>query len=167
MIYVYFDSVEDIINKYKNKVNLKELKQCTETIKAYQKENVRKNTYRSVADNFVKYKNDKLLTENIDDYYFYMYLKNLPDITKYKFPLKKGDFLTVNIDMLEPYEWISDNEKIIHPRWHLLVSCYAYIDAKYNHSYDEFAKKISGRLKLQKKYPCKTMKIWMSESLKK
>lgn len=167
MANVYFDSVEDIINRYKNEMNLKELKQCTETIKAYQKEDVRKNTYRNVASNFTKYENDESISENNDDYYFYMYLKNLPDTKKYKFPLKKGDFLTVDIDVLKPYEWISDNEKIIHPRWHLLVSCYAYIDARYNHSYDKFAKEISSTFKLKKSYPCKTMKTWMKESLEK
>ena len=49
---VYFDSVRDIINLYKSEKDLKQLRECSNTIKAYKKENIKNNPYRSLADFF-------------------------------------------------------------------------------------------------------------------
>ena len=160
---VYFDSVRDIIVLYKSEKGLKNLRECPNTIEAYKKEDIRSNPYRRLADNFLKYEDDASIKENNEDYYFYKYLKSLSDDTEYDFPLKNGEFISVEINLFKPYESISDKVIIVHPRWHLLVSCYAYIDVIYNHCDDIFQKKTSINPPLRKKYYCKSMNIWMDE----
>ena len=47
--------------------------------------------------------------------------------------MKNGDSVSVEVNTLNPEITTNDGVKIIHPKWHLLISYLAYIDAAYNH----------------------------------
>lgn len=57
----------------------------------------------------------------------------------YVFPLKNDRYLKVEVDLLQPYDY--ELKDIVNPKWHLLVSYYAYKDVAFNHADDENAAK--------------------------
>lgn len=161
---VYFNKVKDKIEQYSDEKFLKPLKECKETLAIYEKEICGVNSYRKLAENFKKYKANNKYTGETDDWYFYKYLESLGNHHQYKFPLEHGDFITVNIDLLNPYD---SDTGIVHPRWHLLVSWFAYIDAAHNHSDNKYAKKIKDiKAKPCTQYNCNSLKKWKEESIK-
>ncbi len=162
---IYFDKAKYKIEQYSDEKFLKPLRECIETIAIYKEEKPRDNQYRFLAENFKKYKANNKYTEETDDWYFYKYLESLDNHHQYKFPLENGDFITVNIGLLNPYE---SETGIINPRWHLLVSWFAYMDAAYNHFDNEYASKIM-YIKAKPNTPChcKSLKKWEEESIKK
>lgn len=160
MINLTFDNVEEILMQY-SKNNLKPLSKCKETLDLYTKENIR-DDYRVLAKKFKKF--NEGYVDDTSDYYFYKYLKSLNDQMHYVFPLKKGGYIKVEVDLLHPYDY--ELKDIVNPKWHLIVAYYAYKDAAFNHEDDENAAKITGINKyLRKKFRCSTLRRWMEEVL--
>ncbi len=162
---IYFDKVENEIKKYSDEKTLTPLSECRETIEIYNNEKTSSNPYRKLAKKFEEYKANSNYIEDDNDWYFYKYLKSLNNHDQYNFPLENGTFITVNIDLLEPYVSV-DGENIIHPRWHLLVSWFAYIDAANNHPDNEYASKINNiKGKPWTAVKCESLKKWKEESI--
>lgn len=169
----YFDSVKDIIKDYSSE-NIKLLEECIETIKLLKSENEDGNPYILLAKNFEHYNNlsEKELDEEkqIDDWYFYKYLKSLGYNHKYSFPLKNGKTIEVSVDLFNPY--YSKSQDLLNPQWHLLVSYYAYIDAAFNHTYNKYANKIKDkngwttRKPIRRKFSSKSLSTWLKEAKK-
>lgn len=118
---------------------------------------------------------DAKCTENDDDCYFYQYLNSLEDKMHYNFPIKDGTFITVKIDLLDPIDkstkLVEGNGKVtefIDPKWHLVVAYYAYKDAKFNHPENQYASKISNKIKkkLNRRFRSGVLKLWMERALK-
>lgn len=145
----FFDEVREYIEICSEKRN-KPITECHKTIKVYKEE---KNIeYRILAERFNTYKDkykleelkkwrDKLdITkvkekdkEEIKDLLFYIYLVSRKDTKSYTYKMKNGDSVSVEVNTLNPEITTNDGVKIIHPKWHLLISYLAYIDAAYNH----------------------------------
>ena len=95
---------------------------------------------------------------------------------QYHFPKKDGTFITVKIDLLDPIDkstkLVEGNGKVtefIDPKWHLVVAYYAYKDAKFNHTDNEFASKISNEIKsgLNTKFKSEVLTLWMERAFEK
>lgn len=162
---IYFDNLD--IEKYAKAEIVKPLSQCSETIRLYEKENRSKNPYRKLAERFKKYEENINNTYEKDgnDWYFYKYLKSLGDDNdnNYKFPLENGDYVTVTIDLFKPYLNI-DGIDVVDPRWHYLVSWFAYIDAANNHKDNEYAKEIADiTSKPSTNIRCNSLNEWKNE----
>ena len=159
MIELYFDAVSDILTLY-SKWDLIPLADCKETIELYKRERKNGNPYRELAEDFEAYKKGK--KEDKSNWYFYKYLESLDNKMQYQFPLDKGGTVTINVDFLNPYS--NEVEGMIDPKWHLLVSYYAYKDAAYNHMDNEYANQITAITNdLYRKFRCKTLSSWMIE----
>lgn len=95
---------------------------------------------------------------------------SLENKNQYSFSIDKTKII-VDIDVLNPFIEIDDtNDKIqiINPKWHLIISYYAYIDAMTNHDENIFAKKIkempghpSNKFSTIK---CKSLSKWIQEA---
>ncbi|WP_418968506.1 hypothetical protein [Alloscardovia omnicolens] len=163
---MFFDSVQDILKLYGGS-GLKPLGECIEFLEAYNSEAEKGNPYRALARSFEDFagRTADQIDEHIDsdDYYFYKYLENLEDKNHYTFPLSNGENICVEINVLDPYENVN-GQRIISPRWHLLISYYAYKDAAFNHMTDEYASQIRGiKGKLSKTFRCRSLNAWMRE----
>ena len=126
----------------------------------------------------MKYENSiETCEESVDDYWFYLYLKQLTkdgEEIEYTFPMKEGNDLIVKVKPLSPYIKIN-GENYIDPKWHLLVSKYMYIDAAFNHQDKEINQKILeltgwGKLKKGKSATLpkgnksnKVLSVWIEE----
>lgn len=165
---IKFDSVRKVIDDYSDGEKLKILSECTKTLNKYKDEKRAYNEYRKTAENFEKYKKNEGVEYEEDDYYFYMYLKGRENKSQYQFPLENGEFLTVNIDLLNPFDL--EEKNVVNPRWHLLVCYYAYKDAAYNHQNDDYAKEIDKNKIKRRLYKSfkknKVLCTWMDESIK-
>lgn len=152
---------KELIKKLQNP--LKNLEECTETLKLLKKESSCNNPYQLLGRVFELYKQGSC--EPHADWYFYKYLEGLKDPKKYIFRIDEED-IEVIIDTLNPFVEV-DGDKLIDPRWHLFISLYAYVDAMYNHRDNDFAKKIiempgcpSGRTT----FNCKSLKKYIEEA---
>lgn len=172
MCKLYFDNVKDILEACNT---AKPLSDCGDILCLLKDEKIQGNPYRLLAERFQKYNEGEKCTENDDDCYFYQYLKSLKDTTHYNFPKEDGTYITVDIDLLNPIEksikLVECNEKVtefIDPKWHLVVAYYAYKDAKFNHSDNQFASKISDEIKsgLNRTFKSGVLKLWMERALK-
>ena len=95
---------------------------------------------------------------------------------QYNFPKEDGTFITVKIDLLDPIDkstkLVEGNGKVtefIDPKWHLVVAYYAYKDAKFNHSDNKYASKISNEIKkrLNRRFRSGVLKLWMERAFEK
>lgn len=173
MCKLYFDNVKDILEACNT---AKPLSDCGDVLCLLKDENIQGNPYRLLAERFQKYNEGAKCTENDDDCYFYQYLNSLEDKMHYNFPIKDGTFITVKIDLLDPIDkstkLVEGNGKVtefIDPKWHLVVAYYAYKDAKFNHTDNEFASKISDGInrRLNRKFKSEVLKLWMERAFKK
>ena len=172
MCKLYFDNVKDILEACNT---AKPLSDCGDVLCLLKDEKIQGNPYRLLAEKFQKYNSGDGGSEKDDDWNFYQYLKSLKDTTHYNFPKKDGTHITVDIDLLNPIDksvkLVESNEKVtefIDPKWHLVVAYYAYKDAKFNHTENEFASKISDETKsgLNTKFNSKVLTLWMERALK-
>lgn len=86
------------------------------------------NPYVLLAYKFVLYNNG--IEDDTADYMFYNKLKEMDDNLEYSFPISENDVRKVRVDIFNPF--IDFRNGIIDPKWHLLISCFAYIDVVYN-----------------------------------
>ena len=182
MCELYFDNVKDILEACNT---AKPLSDCEDVLCLLKDEHIQGNPYRLLAERFQKYNEDAKCkdakckdakcTENDDDCYFYQYLNSLEDKMHYNFPIKDGTFITVKIDLLDPIDkstkLVEGNGKVtefIDPKWHLVVAYYAYKDAKFNHPENQYASKISNKIKkkLNRRFRSGVLKLWMERALK-
>lgn len=126
------DKLETCINNEKKKLS----KECKAQIKKDMGD--LNNPYVLLAYKFLWYNAGG--EDNTGDWFFYKYLKSLGYKDHYEFPTKEGN-ITVNVKLFEPF--VNQKEGIINPRWHFLVSFYAYLDAAFNHPDKKFAKDIA------------------------
>ena len=169
MCKLYFDKVEKILKACNN---AKPLSDCGNVLCLLKDEKIQGNPYRLLAEKFQKYNSGEKGSEKDDDWNFYNYLNSLEDTTYYNFPKKDGTYITVDIDLLNPTKLVEGNGKVtefIDPKWHLVVAYYAYKDAKFNHTDNEFARKIGGDIKsgLNTKFKSKVLTLWMERAFKK
>jgi hypothetical protein len=181
MCKLYFDDVEGILKACNT---AKPLSDCGDVLCLLKDEKIQGNPYRLLAEKFQKYNAEKFQkynsgedgSENDDDWYFYKYLDSLKDKDQYNFPKKDGTYITVHIDLLNPIDksikLVEGNGKVtefIDPKWHLVVAYYAYKDAKFNHTDNEFARKIRGEInnRLNKKFKSKVLTLWMERAFEK
>jgi hypothetical protein len=161
---LFFDSERYDLELYSSG-KLRPLHKCQDTINAYRNENYGDNGYRKLADDFVKYNECKNIDscDKNENWYFYKYLKSLPNDNKYQFPLKDGSTVTVNVELLNPYNDVVTD--MVDPKWHLLVSYYAFYDAVYNQSDNVFASNISKIPKPFFAIKCKSLLTWKNEAI--
>lgn len=173
MCKLYFDNVKDILEACNT---AKPLSDCEDVLCLLKDENIQGNPYRLLAEKFQKYNKGEGGSEKDDDWNFYQYLKSLKCKMQYHFPKKDGTFITVKIDLLDPIDkstkLVEGNGKVtefIDPKWHLVVAYYAYKDAKFNHTDNEFACKISDEIKsgLNTKFKSKVLTLWMERAFEK
>ena len=173
MCKLYFDKVEKILKACNN---AKPLSDCGDVLCLLKDEKIQGNPYRLLAEKFQKYNSGEDGSENDDDWYFYKYLDSLKDKDQYNFPKKDGTYITVHIDLLNPIDksikLVEGNGKVtefIDPKWHLVVAYYAYKDAKFNHTDNEFASKISNDIKggLNTTFKSKVLTLWMERAFEK
>ena len=167
----YFDSVADIILLYSHGTKVKELGECAETLAEIEKERIGRegnNPYIALAKKIIEYKKGTI--EDCEDWYFYKYLDSLENKKLYRFPLQNGEYIEIGIDLLEPF--YDESKEIIDPRWHLLVSYYAYIDAAFNHPENVYSQKILEKTGWTTRKPLrrnfsnnKVLDAWMSEAI--
>lgn len=169
---LYFDTVEDILTACNS---TKPLSQYEDVLCLFRNEKINGNPYRLLAEKFQKYNLGEGGSESDDDWNFYQYLKSLKCKMQYNFPKENGTYITVKIDLLNPIDksikLVEGNEKVtefIDPKWHLVVAYYAYKDAKFNHSDNQFASKISDEIKsgLNTKFKSGVLTLWMERALK-
>lgn len=169
---LYFDTVEDILTACNT---AKPLSDCGDVLCLLKDEKIQGNPYRLLAEKFQKYNSGEGGSESDDDWNFYQYLKSLKCKMQYNFPKEDGTYITVKIDLLNPIDksikLVEGNEKVtefIDPKWHLVVAYYAYKDAKFNHSDNQFASKISDEIKsgLNRIFKSGVLKLWMERALK-
>lgn len=172
MCKLYFDNVKDILKACNT---AKPLSDCGDVLCLLKDEKIQGNPYRLLAEKFQKYNSGEGGCEKDDDWNFYQYLKSLKCKMQYNFPKEDGTYITVKIDLLNPIDksikLVECNEKVtefIDPKWHLVVAYYAYKDAKFNHSDNPFASKISNEIKwgLNKKFKSGVLELWMERALK-
>lgn len=119
------------------------------------------NPYILLAYKFLWYESGG--KDETGDYYFYKYLKERKDNNSYSYPTKTGT-IEVSVELFKPFSDL--NKGVVNPRWHLLVSHYAYIDAAFNHPNNEYAKniaKLNGWKRKNTNFSCKSLKQWISE----
>ena len=172
MCKLYFDNVKDILEACNT---AKPLSDCGDVLCLLKDEKIQGNPYRLLAENFQKYNSGKGGSEKDDDWNFYQYLKSLKCKMQYNFPKKDGTYITVKIDLLNPIDKstksVESNGKVsefIDPKWHLGVAYYAYKDAKFNHPENQYASKISNKIKkkLNRRFRSGVLKLWMERALK-
>lgn len=168
---LYFDTVEDILTACNS---AKPLSQYEDVLCLFRNEKINGNPYRLLAEKFQKYNSGEGGSKNDDDWNFYQYLRSLKCKMQYNFPKKDGTYITVKIDLLNPIDKsiksVEDNEKateFINPKWHLVVAYYAYKDAKFNHTDNQYASKISDGIKkrLNRTFKSEVLKLWMELAL--
>lgn len=169
---LYFDTVEDILTACNT---AKPLSDCGDVLYLLKDENIQGNPYRLLAEKFQNYNKGEGGSEKDDDWNFYQYLKSLKCKMQYNFPKEDGTYITVKIDLLNPIDnsikLVEGNEKVtefIDPKWHLVVAYYAYKDAKFNHPENQYASKISNKIKkkLNRRFRSGVLKLWMERALK-
>ena len=162
---VYFDDYIELMKTHKS-----DLEGCSNTIEQYKKEVYDSNAYRKLADDFIKYSHGE--QDDSDNYYFFEFLKSLKNDKKYSFPRENGTYYDAEINLFSPYCEVKLNGEIIkmvHPRWHLIVSLCAWVESVNNHPEDENVKQIiekNGKKKLLgiNNYTNKVLKVWLEES---
>ena len=150
--------LEDI--KILNGQNFEIKDKCYEYVQAEMKK--LNNPYILLAYKFVLYNNG--IQDQTEDYDFYKYLKTLNNAFEYSFPISENEKITIKVDLFNPF--LNFEKGIIDPKWHLLVSCFTYIDAALNHDneYSEAIRKKTGWTAKKKIFfSCASLNEWVEE----